>query len=245
MNGFVDDARHPGVRVWQTGRWRPFFSAIAAFLLGAIAVGMGGLAVWVIVAVKHGVGVGLFLALVALVQGALVAYLWRDRQGRMGGRIAISDAGVDLALPANRSLIHRPPACRETLAWHDLTSVTSRLEVYGAQGMAMLQRPYWLVTNDGRRILLFEERAIDTGLQDAPLAGAAVEIAARGGLASTELPMAQGQGGLFGAWFAKPPPFDGPPLDPGARDRLMRRVWITGALAGLAFVAVLVGTQFG
>ncbi|WP_375397712.1 hypothetical protein [uncultured Sphingomonas sp.] len=145
MTGFIDDKHNPGVRLWRKGWARAIFSGVMAVFIGTLALGMTGLALWLMVAMRGGVGIGLFMAAIAAFQWALVAYVWRDSRGRRGGRIAISDAEIDLVLPANRSLIYRPPACRAHLAWSEVAGVSTRLEAYGAQGMAMLQRPYWLM----------------------------------------------------------------------------------------------------
>jgi len=244
MSGFQDDPQHPGGGVWRHGSGSLVLPVIGLTIIGTVALGMSGLGVWA-VAVGSDFRITLMIAGLSASMWGMAAYVRRDMQGKRGGTIAISDAGIDLDLAANRSLIHRPRACRVHFDWSAVAGLLTREEAYGAQGMAMLQRPWWLAPKDGAPILLFEERAITSRIQDASMRDIANEIAGRGALAITELPLAVGKGGILGVWFVRPPSIDAGPLGPAAERWIMRRVWFTSVLVGLAGLAVLLMLVLG
>ena len=210
---------------------------MAAAFLGAMTVFM--LAATVLAArMADGLPVGLFMLVITALMAALTAHVWRDMRGKLGGSILLDGASLTLRLPGGRSLIHNPPPCRETLLFADLEAVETRLEFYGAQAMGMMQRAWRLKRRNGPPVFLFEERALGTNLAEHSMEAVSAEIADRAGVPLNDLGMAEGRGGVLGAWFASAPDWSAAPLTTVREARLWRRVWLTGALAGLAFAII-------
>jgi hypothetical protein len=219
-------------------------------LFGATAVGFVGYGVWIMVAgIGDGPapGLGIFVALVGAFMGMLAWYVGRAAVGSARFSIAISDRGIDLQLPRMRSLMHRPLRFEGHVAWSALAGMTTRLEAYRSQGMAAVQRTWWLRGKDGSTILLFSELATGAGQGLAELAMTPLvrEISTRGGLAISELPMAEGKGGLLGAWFTRPPAMDDAPMSEADQQRAVRAVrrmgWITLGIILILALVILVG----
>lgn len=246
-SAFHDDPTMPGRRIWSP-RKGPFrFSAgVAAFsaMLASAAIAAMLILPFMMRSVGDGIVVAGIMAALATPMVLMTAYVWRDAKGKRGGTILLDANSLRLDLPAGRSLIHRPPACRLTLPLNEIRSVETRQEVYGAQGGAMLQRPYRVVCRDGSAIFLFEERALATGMAGRSLQGVAAEIAAAAAVQVIDLPMAQGRGGILGAWLTQPPPWDAAAMTPQAERSMGRRVYWTGAFVGVAAILVLIASIF-
>ncbi len=234
--GFEDDPSVPCRRIWRRSSWRAVGSGFGAVLLGLLTLFM--LVADVFVArMPGGLPMSLFTLAIAGCMAALTAYVWRDMRGKLGGLIVLNRSSLTLRLPG-RSLIHNPPRCRETVPFSDVEAVETRLEAYGAQGMGMMQRTYRLKRRSGPPIFLFEERALGTRLADRSLHEVATEIASRTGVALDDLGMAQGRGGILGAWFTKAPDWSAATLPAAKQSRLWRRVTLTGVLASLAIAVI-------
>lgn len=198
-------------------------------LIGAIALGLAGFGVWTMVAgIGDGPapGLGIFMALVGAFMGMMAWYVGRAAIGSARFSIAISDRGIDLQLPPMRSLMHRPPHFEGHIAWSALADMTTRLEAYRWQGMAAVQRTWWLRGKDGSTILLFSELATgaEQGLAELAMTPLAQEISARGGLGISELPMVEGKSGLLNAWFTRPPAMDAAPISEAELQRVGRAI---------------------
>lgn len=240
MQVFADDPEHPGRRVWRRSRAGAAGSGIVMLLCIVGAVMMAYAAVTLVSPAG-----AIPLGLCAFFMLALAAYVRRDRRGKAGGAILLDEDGITLDLPRDRSLAHHAPAFHGTIRRDAVASVAHRLEGYGAQGLAMVQRSYWLVLRSGPPLLLFEDRGIGSAQATDPMMPLAEEIAQRCGLPLVERPMARGRGGILGAWFARGPALDAPPMTERAQRWIWRRVWITGSLASLAMLALILGMMIG
>jgi hypothetical protein len=118
----------------------------------------------------------------------------------MGLRVVFDADAVTLDLPSGRSLIHRPPSQHLTVPYGDIAAVETRLEAYGTLGMEMMQRAYVLRRKSGALIFLFEDRALATGMRSSFFPEVAAELAARAGIALSDLGMVEGRGGFLGVW---------------------------------------------
>jgi hypothetical protein len=233
-----DHPTAPQGKIWRLSSAPMVQSAIGVAILGTttaflfvMAISMAGFAGW-------RVGIGM-LAMAAFC-GLLVLYVWRDMRGKRPWRIDIEPHGVTLDLPANRSLIHRPPACKTTVPVADISAIETRLEVYKGLGGSLMQRPYRLVRKDGDDIFLFEERALDTRMATASLRPVAADIASRTGAPFKDLGMASASSGILGVWFVRAPDWNAAALPPEEAARLERGVRLTGALALIAVLIALV-----
>jgi hypothetical protein len=237
---FSDDPATPGARIWQRSGAGALGAGFAAVLLALITLG-GLLTVGILfgTGMLHGAtetmwGVILGLAFI-VTMAALTLLCWRDMQGKRSASIRVSADGLSLHLRAGRSLIHHAPACDATIAWPDVSAIEMRLEAYRAQGMANMQRAYRLTRRSGAPIFLFEERALDTGLESESMHDIATEIATRANVALTDLGMVQGRGGLLAAWFTRPAPWTAASLTPQQQSRHWGRVARTASAVGIAF----------
>jgi hypothetical protein len=139
--------------------------------------------------------------LFAVLAGLLTIYLARDALGKRPWRIEVGAQGLTLGLPAGRSLIHNPAACRRTIAVADVAAVQARDEVYKGLVSAQMHRAHRLLLKDGSDIPLFEERALGTRIATASLNPIAADLATQLGAPFNDLGMAQGVNGLLGAVF--------------------------------------------
>jgi hypothetical protein len=244
MPRFADHPDRPGARIWKRPAGGAIFSGIVALLCFGGALGMSIVALFAL-GPEEQLPVGIIVGLCALVMVALGFYVWRDMQGKRGGRIILTDRGIELDLKRNRSLAHRSPPFKGEIIWRDIVSLDHRLEAYGAQGLAMMQRSYWLVPRSGAPILLFEDRGIDSPQETEPMTPVFEEIAKRGRIGMVELGMARGRGGIMGAWFAKAPAHDAQIMSPQDQAKLWNRVWLTGSIASLAIFVVWLGSLLG
>jgi len=240
MQAFADDPEHPGRRIWRHSRAGAVGSAIV-LLLCVVGAALLTYVALTLVPLAGAIPLGLC----ALGMLALAAYVRRDRRGKAGGAILLDEDGLTLDLPRDRSLAHHAPAFHGTIRRDALASVAHRLEGYGAQGLAMVQRSYWLVLRSGPPLLLFEDRGIGSAQATDPMMPLAEEIARRCGLPLIERPMARGCGGILGAWFAQGPALDAPAMTDRAQRWIWRRVWITGSLASLTMLALILGMMIG
>ena len=233
-----DHPTTPNGKVWRLSSQPMIQSGVGVAILGAttamlfvMAISMVGFAGW---------RVGIGMMAMAAFCGLLVLYVWRDMRGKRPWRIDIEPDGVSLDLPADRSLIHRPPACKTTVPVADISAIETRLEVYKGFGGSIMQRPYRLVRKDGDAIFLFEERALDTRMATASLRPVAADIASRTGAPFRDLGMASASSGILGVWFVRAPDWNAAALPPEEAARLERGVRLTGLLALIAFLIAVV-----
>jgi hypothetical protein len=228
----------PTRRVFRTPAGRRYGSLIGVVILAATLVIMIALAA--LVAHKQLI-LGLTILPSAGIMGALVLYCWRDLGGKWGLRIVLDASAATFDLPANRSLIHRPPAQRFTIAYADIAAIESRFEGYRSLGQACMQRAYVLRPKRGEPVFLFEERALATKMQSADYASVVADLAARAGLAIAERGTVEGDGGLLGAWGTHAPDWAAAPLSRDRATQLWRDAAATGsaALSIVMFIAMV------
>ncbi len=241
---FRDQPGTAGARYWRRSRWGAVGSGITLFLIGVLTLAAVIFGVALLVSPDNKLrGGDLVIAALGLlvfigVMGALARLVWRDMRGKMAMSITLTDAGLTLRLPPGRSLIHDPPRVAETIAWGDVRAVETRLEMYGAQGMAMMNRVYRLTRRHGEPLFLFEERGLESNLQTASMRAIAEEIASRAGSNVRELGTFEGRGGFLGAWFSAPPGWSAAAVSRTRREVLRRRMAFTASGLSLAMVLV-------
>lgn len=221
--------------------WGP--RAVSLFAVIAIGATATFLTVMAIVEVlQRGWVLAALVAAMACFLAGLTGYVGRDLRGKWKLRVALEPHALMLDLPAGRSLIHRPPALRQTIPYADIEAVEIRLDGYRTAGMGMMQRAYVLRLRDGKLIFLFEDRAIGTPFETALFSQLAADIAARAGVPVRDLGMAEGDGGVLGVWGTRAPDWAEPELPAERQAKLWRAVAITGALPiPIIVVAMIIG----
>jgi hypothetical protein len=200
--------------------------ALALALLAPLAVGLALLA---IMTLREDLAGGSIVALTALVTAALSAYLARDTVAKWRFLACFEPQAVTLRLPADRSLIHRPPGFRGRICCDAIDAIETRLEAYHSFGLAAMQRIYALRMRDGTRLILGEERALGTALHQAGVGELARIIAQHAGVPVVDLGMVEGRGGVLLVAGAAADEWDAPGVSQSAQSRLWRRVAWTGA----------------
>ena len=235
---FQDDPSAPGRRVWRAPSGPAIQSGVGVLILGMVTL--------IIAALPLLLGIGsltipmaLCLTLLVLLSAATTLYCWRDMRGKMGGVIVLDETGINLDLPRRRSLLHRPPACRQTVPYAEVLAVETRVEAYPSQGMTMMQRAYQLTRRSGAAIFLFEERAL-AARPTASCEALAAEVARRAGAPLKDLGIVVGGGGLLGAWFVRVPDWSTPSVLPEEQAALVKRARLTGVFAAAALGVVIV-----
>jgi hypothetical protein len=216
-----------------------WISAFVTVLIGALSLLLFGLASVVLAAEEFSIGVFLPVAAVAGVAVVLFFYVLRDARGKLGWRIGIGADALDLDLPASRSLTHRLKAVHARLRLDEIESVQTRLEAYRSFGMANMNRSYALRLHAGDVIVLGEDRAMGTQMASNFFKGVAESIVEHGKMELRDLGMAEGKGGVLSVLFTSPPHWDAPNLDAKKQEALWNRVTLTGALALIAPIVVL------
>jgi hypothetical protein len=224
--------------VFQVPLWQRLISVFGFATCAALGALMAGVAVFCLVGNQFGIAA--ILALCAAFQFALARYVGRDLRGKWGLRVELTADRLLLQLPAGRSLIHRPPALRASIPYADIAALETRLEGYRSLVMAMLQRVYALRCQSGELIFLFEDRAIGSAMA-APYCEAIVKaIVARTHAPLRDLGMVEGKGGVLGVWGTQTVDWGTPSLDEARQRRLWRAAYITGYIAVVGALAVLV-----
>ncbi len=235
--------------VWRGSRARAWGSFLAAGLFAAMVAGLLLVSASVLAADDFAAGeklaVLIIFIMLALVLVALTQLVWRNARGFHGARIELAPEVLHLELPRWRSLIHRLPPVRASHAWGQIAAIETRHEAYSSQGMAMLQRPYWLVLRGGERIFLFEDRGIGSPQETRSLDPVASAIAERAGAEWRELPLAEGRGGILGAWGTAPPMPGSAPPTTARTEVLERRLRFTGRVALYAFALAMGARAIG
>jgi hypothetical protein len=216
-----------------------WISTIVAVVIGALSVFLLALAGVVLADEPFNLAMALVVASVAAFAMVLFGYVLRDARGKQGLRISIGVDTLDLALPASRSLIHRLKPVHTRLRFDEIRSVETRLEAYRSLGMANMNRSYALRLNTGDVIVLGEDRALGTQIASNFFERVAAHIVQRGKIEMRDLGMAEGKGGILSVLFTSPPPVDAPSLDVKRQGALWNRVTMTGVLALIAPIVVL------
>lgn len=243
---FRDHPTEAGTRVWRQSPWRAIGSGITLLLCVILIAGV--LAAVGFAAVEPGAfgdlgttaAVAVGVALFVFVMGAIGYLVWRDMRGKFGASITLSDTEIVLRLPPGRSLTHNPPRCNMTIAMSDVICIDTRREVYGAQGMAMMNRVYRLRRQSGDPIFLLEQRGLGSNVETASMEQIADEIATRAGGRVRQLGDFEGRGGILGAWRAVPPGWTAAPITSARWTTLQRRLAFTASISVvIAFFWVL------
>lgn len=221
------------VRTFRMPLGHRLLGAVAMALIAALTLGMYAIAIALLVAHAGG---ALALALCASVMAALAVYLARDVYAKWTLRADFGAQGVDLCLPSDRSLVHRPPPFKGTVAYTDITAIDARYEAYRTLGLTGIQCLYALHLKDGRRLILGDDRSIGTGYAQTSIRGLAVELARRAGIEFTELGMVEGKAGILLVAGARPPAWDAEPLPATSQAKLWRRAMTTGSIPFTLFV---------
>ncbi len=189
---------------------------------------------------------GLLVLACAGFMGALTGYVWRDLRGKWGLRVVLDADSVTLDLPANRSLIRRPPAQHLTIRYADIAALEARFEAYGSLGMEIMQRAYVLHRGSGELIFLFEERALATGMASSYFTDIVADLTRRAGIQLHELGTVEGAGGVLAVWGTHAPDWAAPALPRERANRLWRQAASTGSLTIAVFlIVILVMRYFG
>ena len=233
---FRDHPTVAGTRIWRQSPWRAVGSGITLILCLVLIIGVLAAAGFGVVSphafddMGTAIAAGVCILLFVAVMGAMAQLVWRDMRGKFGGSITLSDSEIVLHLPAGRSLIHNPPRCEMTIALSDVMGIDARSEVYGAQGMAMMNRVYRLRISSGDPVFLFEQRGLGSNVETASMQEIADEMATRIGGRVRELGRFEGRGGLLGAWRAAPPGWTVAPLSAARWTVLQRRMAFTASI---------------
>jgi hypothetical protein len=225
--------------VFRTPTWMRYFSLAATLILAVVAGIMVGFTIVLLFA-----GAWFLAALCAAVAvfiAALTGYVLRDLLGRWGLRVELLADRAVLDLPSGRSLIHRPPAQHLTIPYSDIDAVETRFEAFPSLGMQSVQQPFALSLKDGRKIFLFEDRALATPFSTPmyrPMAEALIDHAH---VPLRDLGMVEGSGGILSVWGASSPDWAAPSLPREQQMRIWRHAASTGSLAlAIIFIAVII-----
>lgn len=229
-------AAEPLILKYRSTAWvGGYFSAA---LMGAVTLGLLVLAA--VAALQNGAGAGAGVGLTCGVCAVLTRYVWRDARAKHQLRIVADAAGLQVRLPRRRSLTHHVAAVSRVLAWSEIQRVETRLEGYATLGMANMQRAFALRLHSGELILLGEDRALGTNLQNSLFSNFVHALQQRFQLEVRDLGMAQGKAGALGVLFTAPPPWDASAgLDASAQALMWRRVGRTALLIAVAPLAAL------
>jgi hypothetical protein len=220
----VIELRLPAAR-WVGG----YFAGVLSLLVGL------GLSVAAVVA-ANGMGwqIGVFLGLISGFSVGLAMHTLRDAYAKHRLLIRAGADGVELRLPAARSLVHALRAERRNVAWSEIAAIETRLEAYRSLGMANMQRAYALRLHTGELIFLGEDRALGTNLATGMLAQLVARLRERSPLELVDRGMAEGRGGLLAVLFTAPPPWAAANLDAATQTRL----WSAAARPALVMLII-------
>ncbi len=191
------ELRLPATR-WIGG----YFVAVS---IGALGLGLAGLAI--VAAQTMGWQGGMIVSVTSGFALAMATYTFRDAHAKHRLLIRASAEGVELRLPAARSLVRSLSAETRRLAWSEVAAIETRLEAYRSLGMANMQRAYVLRLHAGDSIFLGEDRALGTNLATDMLANLVARIRERFPVELVDLGMAEGRGGFLSVLFTAPPPW--------------------------------------
>nr|WP_321362493.1 hypothetical protein [uncultured Hyphomonas sp.] len=208
----------------------------ATLLIGSLCVAFAILSVAFLVQGKWlwALGIGILAAWMYL----FTNYVWHDFQAKRAWRIEIEPGEMLLDLPAHRSLMGAGLRDRRFMEISAIDAIETRLEAFRSFGMGNMQRNYALHLKSGEIIVLGEDRALTSGLDDHTMGHMVGVIALKTGLPLRDLGMVEGTGGLLGVLCTSVPRWDTPSLPPVRRKALLTGAAITGSTA---FIIVLVG----
>lgn len=211
---------------------------IATVLIGTLALGFS--IVTAVLMFNGNFSIGFVILALSVWMLILSKYVWRDCQAKRNWSIEIEPGEILLDLPAGRSLMATFQRERRLLEVSEVMAIETRLEAYRSFGLANMQRSYGLRLKSGKLIVLGEDRALATRLADETVGQMVDVLVLKTGLPLQDTGMIEGKGGILGVLFTSVPRWDSPSL-PAARQRaLWQRAGITGGLAGIVVIAVLI-----
>jgi len=212
------------------------------FVVAVVAAASAGLTIVAafLLATRQATTVAFVVAACGIFLAALAGYVARDLRGKLGLRVVLAPDALVLDLPGGRSLIHRPPPQRLTIAYADIAAIETRLEAYRTLAMAMMQRAYVLRRKSGELIFLFEERALATVYASAFFSKLVTDITARANVPLRDLGMVEGNGGVLGVWGTHAPDWAAPTLPLALQARLWRHAALTGTLSIVVIILALI-----
>jgi hypothetical protein len=215
---------------------------VASYVLSGF-IALAGLVILGL-AIPAAQGMGLGTAAMIAAFGMLIlstaAYTFRDGRAKRLHRMRATPQGLELHLPAARSLTHHLAALTRTVAWSEVAAIETRLEAYSSLGMANMQRAYGLKLRDGEVIVLGEDRALGSGIATGWLGTFVAQVAEHYPVQILDRGMAEGHGGFLSVLFTAPPPWSAENLDQAVQAKLWKRAGRTGMLAVLAPLVLLV-----
>jgi hypothetical protein len=222
------------------GRW------IGGYLAGALNMVLGlGISVGAVVSAQQmGWQIGAFLGLISGFSVALAVHCLRDARAKHGLSIRAGADGLELRLPAARSLVRTLRAERRSVAWSEIAAIETRLEAYRSLGMANMQRAYVLRLSAGELIFLGEDRALGTNIATAMLANLVARLRERSPIELIDRGMAEGRGGLLGVLFTAAPPWAAENLHVDLQARLWRAATRPALIMLLVPLLVLLASLF-
>jgi hypothetical protein len=225
--------------IFRTPTWMRYFSLFATVTLAALSASLIVVAILLLFAGSW--GAGLVSAALGIFMAALDGYVLRDLLGRWGLRVELLADRMVLDLPSGRSLIHRPAAQHLTIPYSDVEAVETRLEAFPSLGMQSLQRAFVLSLKSGKKIFLFEDRALGTPFETPMYGPIAAAIVERARVPLRDLGMVEGSGGLLSVWGAHSPDWAAPSLPMALQMQIWRHAASTGSLAlGIMFLALII-----
>ncbi len=150
---------------------------------------------------------GLIFIALSLFVVPLMAYVSRDGHGRLGWRVEITSADVNLILPAGRSFLGSPPALALTLPLAAIASVEHRTEFYSALGIDADITSWALRLKDGSVIVLGDDRPVprQPGIYTTLVGEAARAVAAASGVRVVRRDGVEARPGFLAIWGTSVP----------------------------------------
>ncbi len=211
--------------------------AVTAVLIGVLTLGiviMGGVLLF-----RGTSSLGFVMLALSLWMLSLLIYVWRDFRAKQSWSIEIEAGEMLLDLPPGRSLMADTRGEKCLLEVSDILAIETRLESFRSFGLNNLQRSYGLRLKTGKLIVLGEDRALATELNDETVGRMIDVISVRTGLPLRDRGMVEGKGGFLGVLFTSVPGWDTPSLPAGQQAALWRWAGITFGLAGTVTMAAL------
>jgi uncharacterized membrane protein len=207
-----------------------FGGLIVMIFMTIVTLGMAGFAILLLVS---GAAWPVFaiVGLCALFMFGLGRYVGGDAWGKWRWRIDIDGETVKLRLPSGRSISHKLRPVRRTLARADIEAIEHRIEFYTTVRLANMQRCFALRLRGGERIILGEDRALNSGFGSHFFEDSTQALAENLGIMFEEQPTVCDSGGILAVWFVRAPPWGAPGIDEAEIARLTALAGFTGSLA--------------
>ncbi len=216
--------------------------AFTTGLLWALLIGMAGAATAVLM--DGEIVAALVLAVTVVFFLQLASIVARDCRMKLHWRLSLGRQEAWLRLPTGRLLFGRSPAFDASVLYDDICQLEWREEAITSLGMVTINKVYGVRLNDGRLILLGEDRPIPRTNLWSTLAGEAAQALARAaGVGLRRQPMARGEGGFLTLWGTSRPGWPGTDdtsaMSEAEQRALYFRLALTNLIPAAAFATVL------